>query len=268
MSMIASLVNGVSSTQIDICDRGLQYGDGVFETIAIKRRQLLNFPAHLQRLTNGCSALHFTPIDLETLEIEAQELTQSIEQGVLKITLTRGNSNRGYSTSPDTEITRILTLNTWPDMLEYDKEGVELGLSSIPLARNPHLAGIKHLNRLEQVLASRELNDKAELLMLDTEENVIGGIKSNLFIRQDKTWLTPDIHYAGIAGTMRSVIIDRLNVRIAQLTLADIDQADEILLCNSIIGIWPVTQFHGTMFAIGNTSLALRAALQKDMIIA
>lgn len=243
------LVNGEHTDKISVADRGLQYGDGVFETIAIHNMQPVFWEQHMDRLLRGCHALNITPPDRTLLVDEAQQLIETRAKGVLKIIITRGQGGRGYRLQKNSPPSRILGIHDWPDYPQhYYTDGIELKICDTRLAPNPALAGIKHLNRLEQVMARAEWDDAyAEGLMLDTKNRVIEGTMTNVFLVKDGILHTPDISECGVAGVARGEVLNiaqalSITTEIRNLQLDDIYTADELFVCNSVAGIWPVQQ--------------------------
>ncbi|MFK8066720.1 MAG: aminodeoxychorismate lyase [Gammaproteobacteria bacterium] len=245
------LVNGEYSADVSIKDRGLQYGHGLFETIAIKNGQLEYWDKHTARLIRGCQQLLISPPDPVLLKKEALLLTDQFSsdqkfQAVLKITVTCGEGGRGYKTPDPQNPTRILSISKWL-YPEKNIEPVVIRLCKSRLSSNATLSGIKHLNRLEQVLARSEWSDPdiAEGIMLNGANHVIEGTMSNLFFVKNNTLCTPDLTQSGIQGIMREVILELANqsgfqTSIDNFTLTDIFEADELFLSNSLIKIWPV----------------------------
>ena len=260
--MNTTLINGVAATCIDAHDRGFHYGDGLFETFAVSNGEPAMWDMHMQRLLLGCQRLGFPAPDPTLLRSEALSLCAVPDapvRGVLKIIITRGGGGRGYrAPSPSAVlatggVTRMLALYPWPDYpAAFWSEGVAVRVCATRLGCNPALAGIKHLNRLEQVLARNEWDDAsvAEGLMLDPQGNVIEGTMTNLFVVRNGQLLTPDVSQCGVAGVMRSWILACARVAgipsaITSLTLDMVTSADEIFLCNSVIGLWPVREIMG-----------------------
>jgi 4-amino-4-deoxychorismate lyase len=246
------LVNSQAGDTISVHDRGLHFGDGVFETIAIRHGKLsLLWERHMARLYGGCERLGISAPRKTLLLDEAKRVCGSMDDGVLKIIITRGAAGRGYRAPVAAEPTRILISYPWPDYPASNREqGIIVRRCVTQLGHRPTLAGIKHLNRLEQVLARSEWHndDIAEGLMLDDHGNVIEGTMTNLFVVQDGRLVTPDVSQCGIAGVMREHIIDvawqhGAACHITTLSPADVKQADEVFVCNSLVGIWPVRRF-------------------------
>lgn len=247
------LVNGSEQRGIDPADRGLSYGDGLFETVAVADGRTLEWDAHLDRLKAGCVRLGIPLPDAGVLAEEAACVVEGGARGVLKIILTRGCGGRGYRPPADPHPTRILALYPWPDYpLSWYREGIDVGVCSTRLGRNPALAGLKHLNRLEQVMARREWADPsiAEGLMLDDTGCVVEGTMSNLFVVRDGKLVTPDLDQCGVAGIVRANVLKRapllgLEVQVAHLGLDDVLSAQEAFLSNSVLGVCPIRKITG-----------------------
>jgi 4-amino-4-deoxychorismate lyase len=242
------LVNGIAADRLPVSDRGLQYGDGLFETVAVRGSAPCLWRAHLERLFRGARRLGIRCPPDDLLLRECRRLTDHHPICVLKIILTRGSGGRGYHPPARPRPTRILMRYPWPDHPRvWYEEGVDVVFCRTPLGSNPTLAGIKHLNRLEQVLARAEIRDPriAEGLMCDGEGRVIGGTMSNLFAVAGDRLLTPGLTTSGIAGTVRAEVLrlagaSGLEVVEADLTPAELAAADGMFLTNSLIGVWPV----------------------------
>lgn len=243
------LINGQPDNRIPVTDRGLQYGDGVFETLAFRQGKLEFLEAHLNRLQRGCERLRIPFTDSDTLKLElATVCAQTAEDSVIKIILTRGSGGRGYKAPADAEPLRIISTHPLPAYPDACQQGVTVRLCQQRLGINPSLAGIKHLNRLEQVLARSEWDDDniREGLMLDIRDRLIEGTMSNLFLVTNSVLYTPAIVDNGIAGVMREQIISLakqqgIDCIEGDVELTDLLTADEVFLSNSVINIWPVT---------------------------
>ncbi|MBE9532696.1 MAG: aminodeoxychorismate lyase [Proteobacteria bacterium] len=264
------LINGECKTTVDATDRGLHYGDGLFETIEISQGQPVFLQQHLARLKTGCQRLKI-PFPAEALLLdEIARLSTNVEHGVIKLMLTRGSGGRGYR-QPDTiQATRIVALHPYPDYpTHYKTAGIKVRFCQYRLGLNPALAGIKHNNRLEQVLARAEWQDEfQEGLMLNLNEHVIEGTMSNLFVLKDQVIYTPEIKLSGIKGIMRQVIIElarqnNIVVQEALLTREFVLAADEIFLTNSVMGIWPVKSLEHNTYPIGSVTQKIMAYLAE-----
>lgn len=265
------LINGVATAQLDARDRGLHYGDGVFTTLRVRDGEAALWSQHAARLTSGCRHLSIALPHLQQLQAEAQRVCAGTARGVLKIIITRGVGGRGYTPPRDSAPTRIVALYPWPDFPEKNwSEGVAVRVSTRRLARNPALAGIKHLNRLEQVLARAEWDDPAiaEGLMLDEDSHVIEATAANLFIVRDGDVLTPVLQQCGVAGVMRAEIImlaRSIGLRMIEgvLSLDDVCHAGELFLTNSVVGVWPVRELDNIKKPVGPITRRIAALLAQ-----
>ncbi|MEW6646916.1 MAG: aminodeoxychorismate lyase [Pseudomonadota bacterium] len=265
------LIDGKDSDQIAADDRGLLYGDGLFETLAVRDGVPQLWPQHLARLQRDCARLGIVPPPLELLQTEALQLCAGHARAVLKIIITRGSGGRGYRLPEHAMPRRILSLHPWPDYPEqHATQGVRARLCTLRLGSNPRLAGIKHLNRLEQVLARAEWSDPdiAEGLLLDGAGQLVEGTMSNVFLVRDGCLLTPVLDECGVAGVMRAQILElaaRLGIPgvVAPLRLDDVATAEEMFFCNSLIGLWPVRQFEQQEFAVGPLTRRLQQAIEN-----
>lgn len=233
-----TLINGAPCDTISVNDRGLLYGDGVFRTLLLKNGKVLQWHRHYQRLFKDCTTLKLTCPPESLLHTELENLVAGSQQGVIKVIITRGLSQRGYVPSHNPVTTRILSLTDLPSYppSNYDL-GVNVHICQIRLGSQPRLAGVKHLNRLENVLASAEWSDPAiaEGLLLDELDNVIEGVRSNIFMVKDGELLTPDLSRCGVSGVQRERLIEwaaqqGVNCKIKDIQLAELFEADEIFL--------------------------------------
>jgi len=263
-----SLINGRSDTSVDLDDRGLNYGDGLFETIAVHGGKPMHWQAHMDRLAMGGARLGIHIPERDVLASEATMLCGNVTCGVLKIIITRGAGGRGYAPPNPQQATRILRCGPPPEYpVSYAREGVRVRLCRWRLSRDAQLAGIKHLNRLPQVMARAEWDDEHEEgLMMDDVDAVIEGTKSNLFVVRNNRVSTPDLAYSGVKGVARQIILERapsigMPIAIEPLTLAGVREADELFLTNTLIGIWPVRQLEGKTYAVGPVTQAIQKAV-------
>jgi len=248
--MVNILINGEKKDTININDRGLLYGDGLFETMAVHRGKINLWDAHWQRLCLGCEKLSINLPNKELLEKEIALLCEGNEEEryIIKLIVTRGEGQRGYRFDKEQNVTRILSSHAWPDYPEsYQTEGVAVRYCETTLSENVKLAGIKHLNRLEQVLARNEWDteDFQEGLMLTTQGHVIDGTMSNIFAVMGNQIFTPDLSLCGVAGVMRKTIINIAKEKgfatyEKKFSKSELVMADELFLTNSLFGIWPI----------------------------
>ncbi|MEW5560188.1 aminodeoxychorismate lyase [Enterobacter asburiae] len=245
------LINGVEQDSLAASDRGVQFGDGCFTTVRISRGVPEFLEQHLQRLQNTCRALLIPFSEWPTLSQEMRALAQTQQDGVLKVIITRGKGGRGYSPSACYSPTRILSLSPAPAHYpRWQQQGITLALSPVRLGRNPMLAGLKHLNRLEQVLirAQLEQTQADEALVLDSEGWVTECCAANLFWRAGNTVFTPRLEHAGVNGIMRQhclSVLAQSRFHVVEVSAREdaVRQADEVLICNALMPVVPVNQF-------------------------
>ncbi|WP_202368724.1 aminodeoxychorismate lyase [Pseudomonas sp. MWU318] len=253
-----SWVDGQPADALSLKDRGLAYGDGLFETIAVHGGQPILLDRHLTRLAEGCSRLAIAA-DIERVRSELLAYAAAMGEGVLKLILTRGDGLRGYAPDPAAQGRRILQGSppaTYSAV--HGEQGVRLFPCVTRLSNQPLLAGLKHLNRLEQVLARAEWRDgeHAEGLMLDQAGRVIEGVFSNLFLVRDGILITPDLKRCGVAGVMRAEILFQaeslaIPIQITDISLEQLQWADEVFMCNSVYGVWPVRAYAALSWPVG-----------------
>lgn len=212
----------------------------------------------MQRLQTGCECLGIQTPDADELRGEAESLIGSQQKGVLKLVLTRGESQRGYLAPNDVHPNRIMYLSGWPDVSQARAEAaLRLRFCTTRLGMNPSTAGIKHLNRLEQVLARNEWQDDSifEGLMLDVQDKVVEGTMSNLFIEHSGRLLTPDLSQSGVAGVVRGLVLELAAemgepVSESRLTTNDLLQADACYITNSLLGVRRVASLEQRRFDV------------------
>jgi len=271
VSLANILINGIFSHKINQTDRGFQYGDGLFETIAIIGGQASFLDLHLARLEKDCHRLKIPYPGTELLSSEIELLTKKSNKAVLKIILTRGVGGRGYRQPDNINTTRVLSVHPYPDYPDsYKNTGIHARFCDVRLGLTPVLAGIKHLNRLEQILARSEWTDTSiqEGILLDLNDHVIEGTMTNLFYIKDDIIYTAALTLSGVAGIMRSIIIalckeHQFTVIEHSFKQADLLAADEIFVCNSIIDIWPVTELATTQLPVGEKTRQIQAWLTQ-----
>lgn len=258
-------INGQPADCIALADRGLAYGDGLFETIKVREGRALLLERHLARVQDGCQRLAI-PCDMQVLRDELQTYMQQLGQGVCKLILTRGAGQRGYASPSPCVPQRILQASTTPQWpAAHAQIGIELFVCQLRLSEQPLLAGLKHLNRLEQVLARAEWTDPAyaEGLLLDQQGRVVDGVFSNVFIVHNQQLLTPDLTRCGVAGVMRAELLARaaasaIPVQVMDISLQLLQQADEVFTCNSLYGIWPVLGYAQQSWSVGPVTRKLQ----------
>jgi 4-amino-4-deoxychorismate lyase len=262
-------VDGQRVASIPVSDRGLQYGDGLFETIACRDGRPRFLDLHMDRLRQGCERLDIPLPDTGTLRAEIFHAAAVASSGIVKLIVTRGSSTqRGYAPPPDAHPRRIVQWFPWPPETSAAEQGVAVCASPITLGAHPALAGIKHLNRLEQVMARHRLDGTryAEALMSTAAGEVIGGTLSNLFVVRGAGLCTPSLEQCGIAGVMRAVVLREaallgLRVQVTALRLAELESATEMFLTNVRIGLWPIATLGSWSRAPGVVTRQLQARI-------
>lgn len=263
------LFNGESVSHDLARTRALHYGDGVFRTALVMAGEVVDLDRQLAKLARDAAGLDLDCPDPGLLADEARRLAAASRAGALRVLLSRVDSGRGYAPG-SRDCDRLLQLRPLPDYpRERWTQGARLGWSKVLLGIQPRLAGIKHLNRLEQVLASRDWPaDQHEVVMCDAEGRVVCGSRSNLFFVIEGVLVTPDVSLAGVAGMMRDKLIELARVRglgceIGIVSPDEVRHAQECFLSNSLIGLWPVRQIGRLEFpAPGPVTRALMDALE------
>ncbi len=263
------LINGTPGHSISVIDRGLTYGDGLFETIAVRDGCARFLDYHLHRLIDGCNRLSISGQNDDTLRTEVNELASGCKLGTIKIIVTRGVGDRGYAPPTNPESTRIIGLiPDEPPSRHLWQTGIEMKFCKTRIGIDPDLAGLKTLGRLDQVLARAELTGSGfrEGLMCTEDGKVICGTMSNVFLAAEGSLLTPDLARCGISGVMRKLVMEQaslIGIECREVAI-DVDEllgVSELFVTNSRIGIWPVVRVESTQYDIGPTTRRLMAAL-------
>jgi 4-amino-4-deoxychorismate lyase len=249
------LVNGLAQSTVSVFDRGLQYGDGLFETLRCEQGRVRWFERHLARLSAGCARLGLPEPDGAMLRREAESVLEDSPRALVKLVLTRGIATaRGYRPTGEEHATRILTRYPWPAATAQE---FRLGLSAVRLSCNPLLAGLKHLNRLEQVLAQRAAAaaDVDEVLMCSSDGDVVSGSMANLFLVQGGTLQTPPLLQCGVAGVMRSLLLELapqvgFAVHVAPVSAQQLAAAQALFMTNVRLGVQAVHWYEGRQLRV------------------
>ena len=271
MSSPVTVGVGAASPGLDVLDRGLHYGDGLFETIACRAGRPRFLELHLQRLIEGCERLQIEYRDFAALGAQVRGLAATRPASIIKLILTRGNATaRGYGPQGDEQPRTVLLQYPWPqEDPALWTDGVAVRIAHGRLGENPALAGLKHLNRLEQVLIRGEWSDPAihEALVFSSSGWLISGTMSNVFLVMGGRIVTPALTHAGIRGVMRKVVMREaqaagLAVGETALDAAALAAAGEIFLTNARIGIWPVRSLDGSKRVVGPVTRQLQQRLR------
>jgi len=262
------LVNGELSTLVETSNRGLNYGDGLFETLLVQSGRPRRWQAHMDRLGIGCERLGLPVPPQSILLREVQTVSAGMTDAVVKIVVVRGGQARSYMPPENENCIRIVSAHRYPKgIAELARKGVSARICDLRLAIQPALGGIKHLNRLEQVLASAELRNAgaAEGILLDREGHVVSAVTANIFLVMEDRLITPRLDLCGVRGVLRSHILAGFGARCEQrrVTLDMVQEADEVFICNTVKGIVPVTAIGDQVFEIGPVTRELQAWLTE-----
>lgn len=274
MTTVRYCVNGKMVAGVAPTNRGFAYGDGIFRTMRLLDGELVDWPLHYQTLVADCCKIQIVCPSAELLMQEFKYFMASADQeaqlaSVIKIIITRGEGARGYAPPAICEPTRVFVQSPMPLYpLEIYTEGVALYTCQTRLAHQPLLAGIKHLNRLENVLARAELKDPRffDGLLFDYSDQVIEAVSGNLFIRKAGSVFTPALDQCGVAGVMRQKILDWYKTQGQAVIVGPLDRAsllgaDAVVVVNSVYGILQVRQVDEHILAIDNWAQQLRTHL-------
>lgn len=272
MSDFSVWVNGEPEGFLPVSDRGLAYGDGLFETVRVSVGKPTLADYHWRRLQRSCEQLGIA-LDIEHLleEVDAFLLDNQAGDAVLKVMITRGSGGRGYNPEGCLSPCRIFSLHPLPSRSrDPGLHGARVKRCQLRLGRSA-LAGLKHLNRLEQVLARREWQGDAydEGLLCDFDDNLIEGTMSNLFVvTHEGSLVTPDLSFNGVSGVCRDFIIEfarHRGISVQEQSVSpDLDVA-EIFLCNSVNGVWPVIEYEGREWGIGSLTAQIRDCVLEEL---
>ncbi|SDX10525.1 aminodeoxychorismate lyase [Thiocapsa roseopersicina] len=265
------LVDGREHDRISVGDRGLHYGDGLFETILIRDGMPCLWDRHMARLALGADRLGLPRPSPSMLRDEAVRIGTELDHGLLKLILTRGVGGRGYRPPATPHPRRILlSYASSPSSDPWIDGGVAIRFCETPASVNSHLAGIKHLNRLDAVLARREWDDPeiAEGLMCDEAGSFVGGTMTNLFVWDGVALATPSVTRSGLAGTVRAVAIEaasRAGIACVErpVTRRMIEEAVGLFLTNARIGVWPVSRLADRLLDPERLPLDLLSAVRR-----
>jgi 4-amino-4-deoxychorismate lyase len=272
--MMDWLVNGVANRLVPADDRGLHYGDGLFETIAIRDGMLRLFDRHMARLADGCRRLGIAVQDEATIRAEIAQLAGRGVSGTAKVVVTRGPGPRGYQPPAQATPTRMIGFATaGAGTQTCPAPGLDVVICRTPASENGQLAGLKTLNRLDNVLARQEVADRGgdEGLMSDATGNVIGGTSSNLFVWMDGQLLTPSLVRCGVRGIMRGLVLEvvrgsGITVVETDIPLRSLADADEMFMTNALKGLRPVIEIEGRSLRAGPATATVGQILRNHGI--
>jgi 4-amino-4-deoxychorismate lyase len=260
------LVDGIPAEVVAATDRGLNYGDGLFETMRLHAGRVCLLERHLVRLRQGCERIGLAYPGDAAIGADIEVLAGVAGgEGVLRLVLTRGDGGRGYAPPSDSSGRRITALHPLPELAS---SGLSVGVCRTRLGRSATLGGLKHLGRLEQVLAAGEVAEAGwdEGLMLADDELVVEATRHNLFYVRGGRVCTPPLEGCGVAGVMRGLVLDTLAALgvpggEARLRYHELHEIDEMFLCNAVAGVRPVNRIAGRPLPGDGAVAALRMPL-------
>ena len=266
------LVNGAATDSVAVTDRGMAYGDGVFRTLLSRRGRPLAWARQYRKLAHDCAALEIACPSEEILAREVARAVDAARDEVVKIIITRGDGARGYAPPQPSSPTRIVMSGPVPGYSEdFSRSGVEVRLCRTRLAFQPRLAGVKHLNRLENVLARAEWTDPAipEGIVMDDDGHIAGGTMTNLFLVEEGRLVTPGLARCGVAGVTRERVMEGaarrgIACREEPVTQQRLLDAGEALLVNSVIGVWAIKACAGRPWSPGDWARRVREWLDEE----
>lgn len=236
---------------IPATDRSFNYGDGIFTTMQVRDGCIQLWPLHLQRLQRSAVQLGFAAIDWQALQQQAQAAITAPEQ-VIKLLVSRGEGGRGYAAADVGAPGVYVFTSPMPDYRHAQQQGVGLGIAALKLAVQPLLAGLKHNNRLEQVLLKQELagTEHDDLLVLDQQGFITEVSAANVFLFRDGVWHTPELLRAGVAGVMRQHIMQQADITPVNWPATELESVDAMFICNALMGIVPVHSVEGRALSV------------------
>ncbi len=267
--LTSSFVDGKPQASISLSDRGLSYGHGVFETMRLSAGELPLWGYHRQRLGKGADKLGIV-LDLPLLETYLRQALDAFPaEGMVKLLLTAGAGPRGYRCH-NQRASYVVQYFESSSIDAAKLPTVRLQLCDYVLPHNRQLAGVKHLNRLDQVIAAAQLDDGFDGLLLDVDGNVIEALSSNLFLHDGEGWLTPNLDLCGVTGVMRTFLCEKIMPGIGlrpetkQIDIENLTNASEVFVCNALNGVRPVTELKGLAYwPVGPESQRINDELKR-----
>ncbi|NMP15559.1 aminodeoxychorismate lyase [Thalassotalea sp. Y01] len=259
-------VNFQQTKQLSVYDRAVAFGDGLFTTGCIEQGRLLIQSEHLTRLQDGCARLRITGVDWPSVVCEMNKACATQQNGVLKVIISAGESQRGYVRSALIKPTVIVQTSDYPaHYQQWREQGITVGIADTRLGINPLLAGIKHLNRLEQVLIRDELEhcQHDDLLVADIQGNIVETSSANVFWQLAGQWQTPSLDKAGVNGLIRQKLLAKIDAEKVQTCIDTLADVEAMFICNTVLGLAPVTRFNGHIIKHSTSALSLYQQLNQ-----
>ncbi|ASM49684.1 4-amino-4-deoxychorismate lyase [Pseudoalteromonas espejiana DSM 9414] len=255
------------TSTISTRDRGLNYGDGFFTTAKIVAGEVEHWQHHKARLIECAERLGFSAIDFTELEQSIKKRIATLSLNVLKIVITRGEGGRGYALPTHSNLTILISVLDFPTHYSsLANTGISVNISPIKLAAQPLLAGLKTLNRLEQVLIKNAMAKQNcdDVIVLDHQNNVIEASAANIFAIANNTVFTPSLEQCGIKGVYLQSLCDKLAVEFKQVSVLELTQASAVFICNSLMGAVAVNRIEQHTFDVPQSQRLLNELLAKE----
>lgn len=227
-------------------DRAALFGDGFFTTGIIYQNQFCHQQRHFERLITSANRLLFDGLELDLLKDQLNQVVSKTDNAAIRISISRQQLQRGYAISTDANYRCTILLSNLP---ELPNDNCELVDAETAISSNPTLAGLKHLNRLDSVLAASEISTVNQEVLMYHGELAISGSKCNLFVKLNGVWKTPKLTECGIDGITRNRVIEmfeqhKLVLNIEDIKRSDLNEVDAGFMTNSLIGVWPVASIN------------------------
>lgn len=261
------IITITAQTTISTGDRGFNYGDGFFTTAKVLNGEVEHWPLHQQRLCECSERLLFGELDFTELKSAIAALIAEQVIGVLKIIVTRGEGGRGYGLPEQPKLKILLSLLPFPaGYPELPKRGITLGVSPIKLASQPLFAGLKTLNRLEQVMIKQAMQQQPydDVVVCDYNGYVIETSAANIFAIKGGRIVSPQLQNCGIKGVYLQSLCAKLPIEFIDITLEQLQRMDAVFMCNSLMGVVPVTAIGDIQFQLAPSSLLLQELFAKE----
>jgi 4-amino-4-deoxychorismate lyase len=260
------LIDGAPAASVSVLDRAFHYGDGLFETVACRAGRARLLPMHVERLLSGCQRLGISGVEADTVRGEIESLARGAGDSIVKLIVTRGDMQaRGYAPAGSEKARRIAMRYPWP---AEDPQPARVRTAQMRLGENPALAGLKHLNRLEQVLARAEVRGTSEsdLLLFSGSGQLVSGTMSNVFIVQDSRLITPRLDTCGVAGVMRRFVMQQaraagIAVEERSIEASEVASATEMFFTNARLGVQPIVVLDGRTLSVGRLTEHLQTLI-------
>jgi 4-amino-4-deoxychorismate lyase len=260
------LIDGAPAASVSVLDRALHYGDGLFETIACRAGRARLLAMHVERLLSGCQRLGIPGVEADKVRAEVEYLARAASDSIVKLIVSRGDMQaRGYAPAGSERARRIALRYPWP---AEDRQPARVRTAQMRLGENPALAGLKHLNRLEQVLARTELRGTSEsdLLLFSSSGRLVSGTMSNVFIVHDGRLVTPRLDTCGVAGVMRRFVMQQaraagITVEERLIEAPEVAAASEMFFTNARLGVQPIVVLDGRTLSVGRVTGHVQALI-------